>query len=91
MKLTIDLERATDTTEETWVSHCLEIECISQGSTPRDAISMLAEAVDMMVNDEIEAQVLAGNPRPGWERAFMNIAEEIAERRQAEQRRDDAR
>lgn len=80
MKLTIELERATDMTEETWTSHCLEIDLVSQGSTPQDAIVMLAEAIDMMVNDEIEAQDRAGNPSPGWERAFANIADEVAKR-----------
>ena len=81
MKLTIELERATDTTEEAWTSHCLEIDVVSQGSTSQEAIEMVAEAIDMMVNDEIEAQQNAGNMNPGWERAFANIASEVAERK----------
>jgi hypothetical protein len=43
----------------------------------------IAEAVDMMVSDEIEAQERAGNANPGWERAFANIAEEVARRNAA--------
>lgn len=80
MKLTIDLSRDTDTTEETWVSHCLEIDAVSQGSSPGHAITMIAEAVDMMVRDEMEAQGRAGNVAPGWEQAFATIAEEVAKR-----------
>lgn len=48
MKLTIDLERDADMAEETWISHCLKIDVVSQGPTPRDAVVMIAEAVDMM-------------------------------------------
>jgi predicted RNase H-like HicB family nuclease len=81
MRLTIELERATDMTEETWVSHCLEIDCISQGSSPQDAIVMVAEAIDMMVSDEVAALKSLGQiENPGWERAFGNIADEVARR-----------
>jgi predicted RNase H-like HicB family nuclease len=81
MRLTIELERATDMTEKTWVSHCLEIDCVSQGSSPQNAIVMVAEAVDMMVSDEIAALESSGQiENPGWERAFGNIADEVARR-----------
>lgn len=80
-RLTIELERATDTTEETWVSHCLEIDAVSQGSTPQDAIIAIAEAIDMMVGDEIAALESSGQiENPGWGRAFANIADEVARR-----------
>lgn len=79
MKLTIDLGRTTDTTEETWVSHCLELDTISQGRTPQEAIRAIAEAVDMMVRDEIAALESSGQiENPGWERAFANIADDVA-------------
>jgi predicted RNase H-like HicB family nuclease len=74
MKITIDLDLATDTTEETWVSHCLEIDTIAQGSTPQEAIEALAEAVDMMVQDEMEAS------ERDWEQAFLVIAKDVARR-----------
>jgi predicted RNase H-like HicB family nuclease len=81
MRLTIELERATDMTEKTWFSHCLEIDCVSQGSSPQDAIVMVAEAIDMMVCDEIAALESSGQiENPGWERAFGNIADEVARR-----------
>jgi predicted RNase H-like HicB family nuclease len=81
VKLTIDLERAADTTEETWVSHCLELDAISQGRTPQEAIEAIAEAVDMMVRDEIAGLESSGQiENPGWERAVLNIADEVARR-----------
>jgi len=84
MRLTIELERATDMTEETWISHCLEIDCVSQGSSPQDAIVMTAEAIDMMVSDERAALKSAGQiENPSWERAFGNIADEVARREAA--------
>lgn len=84
MRLTIELERATDMTEETeetWISHCLEIDCVSQGPSPRDAIVMVVEAIDMMVSDEIAALESSGQIEDsGWERAFGNIADEVSPR-----------
>lgn len=78
MRLTIELERATDMTEETWVSHCLEIDCISQGATPLDAIDSLAEAIDMMIRDELKGSGQIENL--DWERAFGNISDAVARR-----------
>jgi predicted RNase H-like HicB family nuclease len=79
MKITIELERAEDMTEETWASHCLETDAFSQGRTPKEALEAIAEAVDMIVTDEITALAGSGQiEKPGWERAFLNIACEKA-------------
>lgn len=79
MKITIELERATDTTAETWGAYCLEIDAVAQGPTPQHAIALLAEAVDMRVREEIAALESSGQiENPEWERAFANIADEVA-------------
>lgn len=79
MKITIELTRAADLPEETWVSHCLEIDCVSQGISPGDAICALSEAVDMMVSDEISSK-----QNLDWESAFANIAAEVSVRNRSE-------
>ncbi len=79
MKLTIDLGRDADMTEEPWISHCLELDVVSQGRTPQEAIEAVAEAVDMMVRDEI-AELESSGQNSGWERAFSNIADEVSRR-----------
>lgn len=81
IQIRINLERNTDTSGETWISHCLELDAVSQGGTPRDALESIAEAIDMMVSDEIAALESSGQIyKPAWERAFTNIAEHVAAR-----------
>ncbi len=37
-----------------WVAHCLELDVISQGNDPEHALRAIAEAVEMVVEDDLE-------------------------------------
>lgn len=79
IRIRIDLERSTDTSEETWVAHCLELDALAQGASPIKALEAIAQAIDIMVNDEIAALESSGQIyNPAWVRAFTNIAEDVA-------------
>lgn len=81
MKFTLELEQATDTPETTWAAHCLELDVVTQGRTPAEAVTSIAKAIDMTLRAEIEALESSGQiENPGWERAYTNIAEETASR-----------
>src|SRR5262245_5916267 len=38
-----------------WVAHCLNLDVLSQGNSPEHAREMLADAVEMVINDDFHA------------------------------------
>jgi len=37
-----------------WVSHCLELDLISQGNDPQQALDMIADAIELMAEENIK-------------------------------------
>ena len=46
-----------------WAAHCLEIDVVSQGRSPRHAIGMVAEAIVMTLKADITAKLLPSRRR----------------------------
>ena len=44
-----------------WIAHCLELDLVSQGKSPTDAVRMLMEALTLAAEDNLAAG------RPPWE------------------------
>jgi len=62
------VQRAEDV-EGQWVSHCLDIDVVTQGTSLRNAIEMLCEAVTIVVR-ESDLSKLTAAPLEDWELLF---------------------
>lgn len=40
--------------EGEWVAHCLELDMVSQGSSPPNALEMIAEAIEVTAQDNVQ-------------------------------------
>jgi len=38
-----------------WVAHCLELDIVTQGGTPREAVRMLADALDTVARENLRS------------------------------------
>lgn len=53
-ELTVMVTRSESISRE-WVGHCLELDVVSQGTSPAHALNMVAEAVAIVVLDDLSA------------------------------------
>jgi predicted RNase H-like HicB family nuclease len=58
-----------------WVAHCLEIDVVTQRTSPEHAIEMMIEAVKMIIDDDLTEgrnPLCCHHPAPGedWEKFF---------------------
>lgn len=86
LRMTIELkvERARDADaaedaarREAWRARCAEVDATGTGSTAREALGNLADAIDRRVRAEIALLEGSGQIEdPAWERAFQNVADD---------------
>jgi predicted RNase H-like HicB family nuclease len=75
--LWVTVQRAPDL-RGIWLAHCLDFDVMSQGSTPREAVSMVCEAIDIV----LEADRAVGRdpyerraPESDWAEMFEAVRE----------------
>lgn len=55
-----------------WISHCLEIDVISQGNSQEHAFEMMAEAIEIIAKDNVEhggsPLFFRSAPKEDWDR-----------------------
>lgn len=60
--------------EAQWVSHCLDLDLVSEGATLRDAVDAVVEAIDMVVREDVQQGLdpldRKRAPREFWDRWF---------------------
>ena len=63
-----------------WVAHCLELDLVSQGNSPKHAEDMIAEAIEMCADENIRAGrppfSFRAAPDEVW--SMLETAEELA-------------
>lgn len=74
MKLTIEVTKEPGITTDLWVSHCIELDVISQAAKPEISIEAVAEAVRMVLQHEMKRRGMS------CAEAFGAIAAEVAAR-----------
>ena len=47
-----------------WIGHCLELDVVSQGNSASHALEMVAEAIELLAQDNVEHGRPALEPRP---------------------------
>lgn len=73
----IVVSRTEDVLLQTWISHCLELDVVSQGTTARHAYAMGVEATELVLKWDMEEQGVRRSPAPAGE--FEELYKLIAE------------
>src|SRR6266851_9365634 len=58
-----------------WIAHCLEFDLLGSGETKRDALAMLAEAIEIQVRATIESGNIENLIRPADAKYFLMYAQ----------------
>lgn len=72
------IHRDPEVDDAPWVAHCLDWDLVSQGTGPRHAIAMIAEAIQMVAEDDAEIGLDPDHRKSADEsewRAFLHAQE----------------